>query len=215
MSTDGYNVTPNCGTKSHGTIKDRKGKSVAYFDSKRPLSTIKVRCPPNGPRLGPHVLKKGMPYMLGCRWDAFEKRKWQEFGARCSFFTLETKTASYTAEEAAFVKKNYGSESHFLILHGLRIHVQEDCEEGRAILRAIIREDGTSSDEEEDDKEFNFDEESEFEGHQADYNFTGRQLDWIEKHYRNSEQFVISYGLKFYNDEDLHEAESDRGGYDG
>jgi hypothetical protein len=32
------------------------------------------------------------------------------------------------------------------------------------------------------------------------------QLDWIERHYRNSEQFMISYGLKLYDDEDLQEA---------
>jgi hypothetical protein len=112
--------------------------------------------------------------------------------------------ASYTAEETASLKENYGSEFHFLLQHGLKIHNEEDREEGRAILRAIMRADDDESDNSEED----FDDESAFEGHQADYNFTHRQLDWIEQHYRNSEQFMISYGLKFYDNEDLEEAKA-------
>ena len=203
MTTDGYNVTTKSGAKSRGTIKDSQGKSVAYFDPNRPLFTIKVRCPPNGPTLGPHALKKDVLYMLGFQWDAEEKRKWKEFKARNGLSIPGQNAASYTAEEKAFLKKNCGSEFHFLTQHGLKIHDEEDREEGRAILRAVMREDDMSSDEEED-----FDEESEFEGHQADYNFTDRQLEWIEKHYRNSEQFMISYGLKFYRNEDLDEAKA-------
>lgn len=205
MFTDGYYPTLKFSAKSGGTIKDSKGKNVAYFDPKSPLSAIKVRCPPNGPTLGPHALKKDVLYVLGCRWETAEKRKWQEFKARNGLFTPAQNVASYTVEETAFLKKNFGSEYHFLIQHGLKIHVDEDREEGRAILRAVMREDEMSEDEESDDKEDGFDE-SEFEGHQADYNFTDRQLDWIEKNYHNSEQFMISYGLKFYDDDDLQEA---------
>jgi hypothetical protein len=205
MFTDGYNATLNFSTKSRGTIKDSQGKSVAYFDPKSPLFAIKVRCPPNGPTLGPHALKKDMLYSLGCRWDTAEKRKWQEFKAINGLSTSGPNAASYTAEETAFLKKNYGSEFHFLIQHGLKIYVQEDREEGRAILRAVMGKGEMSEDGESDDQEDGFSE-SEFEGHQADYNFTHRQLDWIEKNYHNSEQFMISYGLRFYNDEDLQEA---------
>ncbi|CAO2649753.1 Nn.00g010450.m01.CDS01 [Neocucurbitaria sp. VM-36] len=190
MFTDGYNATLEFSTKSRGTIKDRQGKNVAYFDPKSPLFAIKARCPPNGPTLGPHALKKDGLY---------------EFEATNELFTSGQNAASYTAEETAFLKKNYGSEFHFLIQHGLKIHVQEDREEGRAILRAVMREGEMSEEEESDDREDDFDE-SEFEGHQADYNFTNRQLDWIEKNYHNSEHFMISYGLKFYDDEDLQEA---------
>jgi hypothetical protein len=206
ISTDGYNPTLSFSTKSNGTIKDSQNKNVAYFDSKRPLFTIKVRCPP-GQTLGPHALKKDVLYVLGCRWDAAEERKWQEFKAGNGLVTSGQNAASYTAEETAFLKKHYGSEFRFLIQHGLKIHEEEDREEGRAILRAVMREDGISEDEESDDKEDDLGE-SDFEGHQADYNFTERQLDWIEKHYRNSEQFMICYGLKFYDDEDLEEAKA-------
>ncbi|EFQ91060.1 hypothetical protein CFE70_001445 [Pyrenophora teres f. teres 0-1] len=201
LFTDGYNVTTSFGKKSLGTIKDSQGRNAAFFDPARPLFVIKVRCPPNGPTLGPHALKKDGNYMLGCEWDAIEKLKWEEFKASGGISTSGPNSASYTAEETAFLKKHYGSEFHFLTQHGLKIHAEKDREEGRAILRTLMREDDLSENEESDD-------ESEFQGHQADYNFTDRQLDWIEKNYRNSEQFMISYGLKFYSEEDLQEAQA-------
>jgi hypothetical protein len=207
MYTDGYNPTLETSTKSRGTIKDSQGRNVAYFDPKSQLFAIKMRYPPNGPTLGPHALKKDVLYMLGCRWDDAEKRKWREFKARNGIATSSPDAAPYTDEETTFLKENFGSEFHFLMQYGLKIHDEEDREEGRVILRAIMREDEMSEDEESDDKEDDYDE-SEFEGHQADYNFTERQLDWIEKHYRNSEQFMISYGLKFYDDEDLEDAKA-------
>jgi hypothetical protein len=196
VSTDGYSPTLRSNTKSGSTIRGSQGKNVAYFDPKSPLSAVKLR--------RPYALKKGVLYTLGCRWDDAEIRKWQEFKVRNGLSTPGQGTASYAAEETAFLKENYGSEFRFLMQHGLIIHNEEDREDGRAILRAVMRAD----DEESDDSEDTFDEESEFEGHQADYNFTHRQLDWIEKHYRNSEQFMISYELKFYDNEDLDEAKA-------
>jgi hypothetical protein len=208
MLTDGCNATlGSSGTKSAGTIKDDQGKNVAYFDPKSPLFAIKVRCPPNGPTLGPHAFKKDVTYVLGCRWDDAEKRKWVEFNARNGLLTSGQNTASYTAEETAFLKKTYGSEYHFLMQHGLQIYKEEDREEGRAILRAVMREDEMSEDDESGDQEDEFDM-AQLVGHQADYNFTHRQLDWIEKYYSNSEQFMLCYGLKFYDDEDVQEAKS-------
>jgi hypothetical protein len=213
LFTDGYSVSTSCGSKSRGTIKDSQGKNAAYFDPKSPLYAIKVRRTPNGPTLGAHALKKDRTYMLSCQWDTAEQREWQVYKARNGLLVPGLGAASYTAEETAFLKKNYGSEFKFLFQYGLKIHNEEDREEGRAILRAIMCEDSESEDgdslsqEGEDD---DLDEESEFdfEGHQADYNFTERQLDWIEKYYRNSEQFMISYGLKFYDEEDLEEAKA-------
>ncbi|KAF1913067.1 hypothetical protein BDU57DRAFT_457153, partial [Ampelomyces quisqualis] len=206
MFTNAYYYTIY-GTKSRGTIKDKKGKNVAYFDPKSPLFAIKLRRPANGPSLGPHTLKRNRVYMLGCRWDESENRKWQNFKGGNGLVAAVRYVAPYSAEEKAFLKKYYGSEWHFLLQHGLRIHKEEDREDGRAILRDIMREDKMSDGEQSDDHE-NGCNESEFEGHQADYNFTHRQLDWIETNYRNSEQFMISHGLRFYDNEDLQEAKA-------
>jgi len=45
-------------------------------------------------------------------------------------------------------------------------------------------------------------------GHMTDYLFDEKSLDWIEKHYGNSMNFMYSYGLKFYDDNDCAEAQS-------
>jgi hypothetical protein len=121
--------------------------------------------------LGPHALKKDVLYTLGCRWEDAEVRKWQGFKAKNGLSTSSQDAASYTTEETAFLKKSYGSESHFLIQHGLKIHDEENCEDGRTILRAVMR----AEDEDFDDQEDEFDED-EFEGHQVDYNFMEPQL---------------------------------------
>ncbi|KAL5116280.1 hypothetical protein ACEQ8H_005838 [Pleosporales sp. CAS-2024a] len=204
-TTDGYNpILGPRSTKSSGTIKDKKGRNVAYFDPKSRLFAIKLRCPSDWPKYGPHTLKKNGLYVLGCRWDAAERRKWQEFAGSHRTVTSGLNSASYTPDEMAFLKKNYGSEYYFLRQHGLKIHAEEDREDGRALLRAMMREDETLEDETSEDEESELD----FEGHQADYHFTERQLDWIETHYDNSEEFMISYRLKFYDDEDVEEAKA-------
>jgi hypothetical protein len=41
--------------------------------------------------------------------------------------------------------------------------------------------------------------------HLADYHFSEAQLDWIKKHYRHSGNFLVSYGLKAFDDEDCKE----------
>lgn len=50
--------------------------------------------------------------------------------------------------------------------------------------------------------------EGELQGHMADYLFDEKSLVWIEKSYGNSMNFMHSFGLKFYNDEDCAEAQS-------
>lgn len=51
----------------------------------------------------------------------------------------------YTAEEKAWLKKNWGGEYKFLRAHGLKIFKDEDREEGMEILRSIMAE-GDQSD---------------------------------------------------------------------
>ncbi|KAL2024417.1 hypothetical protein VTK56DRAFT_8228 [Thermocarpiscus australiensis] len=111
----------------------------------------------------------------------------------------------YTAEEKAWLKRNFGDEFKFLLQHGLSIYKEEDREEGRAIARALMEEDDDDEDDDEDEDE---DEEFNPEGHFADYHFTDEELDFIENGWGNSEMFMLSYGLKFYKDEDCEEAKA-------
>lgn len=190
---------------------------MAYFDPSRPLFTIKVRDQPMGPKLGPRVLKHERLYMLGCRWGYTEQQKWQEFKVSNhptnpmprSAGTAD-KNPPYTDNEKAYIKKNWRSEYHFLLQHGLKIYNEKDRAEGRSILRAFMEEDTfeEESDDEDTFKEESEDDEYDLQGHQADYNFSSSQLDWIEKYYRNSENFMMCHGLKFYDDDDVEEAKA-------
>jgi hypothetical protein len=50
-------------------------------------------------------------------------------------------TASYTAAEKQWLKDEWRDEFHFLRAYRLSVYKDEDREEGRAIVRAFIRED--------------------------------------------------------------------------
>lgn len=50
------------------------------------------------------------------------------------------KSAPYNAEEKRWLKNHYGGEFKFLKVHGLKMHAEEDREEGRSIARAIMTE---------------------------------------------------------------------------
>lgn len=45
-------------------------------------------------------------------------------------------------------------------------------------------------------------------GHMVDYLFDEESLEWIEKNYGNSMNFMYSYGLKFYDNNDCREAQN-------
>jgi hypothetical protein len=207
MSSDGYGIRTFRTSKSQGTITDNKGKNMAYFDPNRQFFILKVRGHPTGPRLGPHALKEGTMYMLGCYWDSAKQQKWREFQDKNGLTNpisgsagAADGTSPYTADEKIYLKENWRDEYHFLLEHGLKIYKEEDRAEGRSILRAFRGKDVVG--EKSEDDEFGL------EGDQADYSFSPSQLIWIEKSFGNSENFILSYGLKLYDDDDLKEAKA-------
>lgn len=44
--------------------------------------------------------------------------------------------------------------------------------------------------------------------HVADYHFSAEELKWVKKHYDNATNFLLSYGLKFYDEDDCQEGKS-------
>ncbi|KAJ4865572.1 hypothetical protein T069G_02102 [Trichoderma breve] len=86
----------------------------------------------------------------------------------------------YTAEEKAWLKKHYQGEYKFLMSYGLSIYDEEDREEGRAIMQAMISPD-EDDDEEEEDNEKEEDEEEEEDDedddliHPADFLFDKKE----------------------------------------
>ena len=122
--------------------------------------------------------------------------------------TLQTPAANppITQAEKKWLKNNYKDEFHFLRNHGLSIYKEDDREEGRLIMRAMMEQD-EGDDEKDSDSDNSFLRELEEDpmSHVADYHFSAKQLDWIKKHYKHSANFLHSYGLKPFDDGDCQE----------
>lgn len=202
---------------SRDKIKDTNGRSVAYFEPRGPFLQVKLSGPPVGPTVGPSVFNDRDIYMISTMWPAAERTRWEEYkrrsptsrGPQQDFLNAPFNVLSES--EKQWLKSHFGNEFHFLQQHGLSIHKEEDREEGRAILRRFMETKnvggyvGRTGDDEEllEDDEDDF---AEYEGHMADYHFDKNCLDWIEQHYGNSEAFMASYGLRFYEDDDCKAA---------
>lgn len=196
-----------------GSIRDKLGRQIAYLvkDSVCPnVSHVKLSGPPLGPQLGPSPFNQNDVYMISVRWSDAERAKWE-------------RAKPYTDEEKQWLKDHWNGEFNFLRAYGFSIYKDEDREEGRAIVRTFMSNDSQDQDldagdifehtgfcvevedldENEDDEE---DMEDMLEGHQADYNFTDCQLEFVEKHWDNAVNFMHTYGLKFYDDDDCNTA---------
>jgi len=126
------------GSASGGSIEDREGRSVAYFDPRGPLLQVKLR----GPPVGPSVLQHGHAYAMNVFWPDSERQRWEAHQAG----DIHHSVSGYTQEEREWLRKNYRSEFHFLRDFGLKIYKSEDREEGRKILRAFMRDEDEDGD---------------------------------------------------------------------
>ncbi|KAL7916726.1 hypothetical protein GGI35DRAFT_433915 [Trichoderma velutinum] len=211
-------VTIRSTGKKRGTLVGKDGNPVAFFSPTAPLYCLRLSGPPVGPRLAPTKFKPGVAYHLMVSWPGIERARWNARGQQGEKETepdQRTGDEPYTTEEKAWLKKHYKGEYKFLMSYGLSIYDEEERAEGRAIMRSMASadEDGdetgeeTERREEDDEGEDEEDEDDEF-GHLADYLFNKKELAWINKHYQNSAAFMLSYGLKFYNDEDCADAKA-------
>ena len=126
-------------------------------------------------------------------------------------------------EEKAWLKQNWGGEFEFLRSHMLNIHKEDHRAEGRCLVRAMMDageyEADDDDDEDDEDEDNDDDDDNDFvisytngrgatpiiphaEGHIANYYFSEQELIWIEQNYGNLASFLVSYGLKFHNDDD-------------
>ena len=103
-----------------------------------------------------------------------------------------------TRRENEYLDEYYDDEAQFLNEHGLSIQNKQQRLEGRAKLKACIAED------EQDDIIEEMQENP--ASHAADHAFSQRELQWIKKHYRHSGNFMLSQGLKPWEDQDCREA---------
>jgi hypothetical protein len=214
------------------SIQDANGRPIALFDESKRLSQIKLSGPPVGPVVGPSSMVGNCAYMINVRWSNEEWARWEAhkqaqdnstyggFDQENSSESRQNKSrarserynAPYNTEEKRWLKTHFKGEFHFLRAHGLSIYKRKDREEGRAILRAIMSEqisdteesisdhiEGTDETSDEDGEEY-------FQSHMADYHFDEEALNWINKYHGNSMRFMMAYGLKFYSNDDCEQA---------
>jgi hypothetical protein len=117
---------------------------ITYFQPNHRLFAVKLSGPPRGPVVGPSVFSDDCHYVIHALWDKSERERWEKHKA-----DLEKEaekgafegTPPYTKAELAWLKREYGNEYKFLLSYGLKIFNDDDREEGRAILRGLMRVD--------------------------------------------------------------------------
>ena len=200
-----------------GALKDRKtGATVALLDSVKLMKLWLVGQPKGKSSLDPNQLS-----WVNAMWGDMELARWESHKmslkqgvSQPAEQSTQSDVAPYTSAEKVWLKF-CGGESEFLKSHGLSIYKEEDRAEGRRILHAMFEKTATSDHDdedeekdEEDDEETNdflADLEADPTSHVADRFFSEAALDWVEKYYRHSGNFLLSRGLKFYDDNDCKE----------
>ena len=176
-----------------------------------------------------YFIRANWPQSERQRWEAFKRGKTNSQDNHVASVLEQSADAHITRGEKSWLNDHYGTESCFLEYHGYDIHDKQGLADSRKILRAIIEDDkkgwaelgsrlghrgpnedsGDENEDEDDDdndaSSFIRELEDHPESHAADYHFSNAQLDWIKKHYDYSSNFLLSYGLKFYDDEDCKE----------
>ena len=186
-----------------GSIKElSSNRQVAHFKSDAMLLEVRLSGPPIGPVCGPSPFEPNGAYMLSVHWPESERMKHINSSnaphrevSSDQEMQPPPSAEKFTAAEKKWLKDNYGGEFRFLRDHGLSIYEEDDRAEGQAIMRAMMLQD-------EDDEDVG----TLAQMSPADYAFSSKQLAWIRAEYSNSETFMLSYGLKFYNSDDVEEA---------
>ena len=213
-------------SQNGGTVIDQNGNRAGLIEITR-LPHLRL----HGRRGGWTSLDAGTVYIINAWWPDTERARWNAHQARQQSVPVipYNGDAPYSTEEKAWLKKNYGGEYKFLRSLGLSIYNEEDRTDGRSIVRSWMTEDGGEpkgngsrmqnvsigerDHENEDGDEHNTDGflqelEDDPMSHLADYNFSSAELKWIQKHYQYSSKFMLSYGLKPFEQEDCDEAKA-------
>ena len=165
-------------------------------------------------------LDRNSHYFIRANWPDSERRKLESFRSKrssqadVSVANTDDEGPPLTQDEKKWLKDHYGGEFHFLRQHGLSIYKEEDRDEGRSILRALMQDDDSDDADELEDSDagsinsFLRDLEQDSTSHFADHLFSEPELDWIKVHYRHSGNFLYTHGLKFYDDDDCRQGKA-------
>ncbi|KAK4696919.1 hypothetical protein P7C71_g1082, partial [Lecanoromycetidae sp. Uapishka_2] len=203
---DGIGLRVDFGTDTGKLTKLDTGATVGLLDGGK-LFRLRL----NGQSPKQSSLAKDGVYMIRANWADSERQRWEAHTRQLihelhDVDNVETpsqpKVPSYTTEEKQWLKENFKDEFHFLRMYGYSILDEEDRAEARQLGHD---KDDESSD---DDSTFLPELEEHSESHTADYKFSATELKWIKKHFGYSSNFLYSYGLQFYDDEDCKEGKA-------
>ncbi|KAK3690204.1 hypothetical protein B0T22DRAFT_190028 [Podospora appendiculata] len=196
----GEDFSVELGARNEGSdARIRNGSDyvrLAYFvKNQYSLLELRLSNPPVGPRLGLSRLdmEPSGVYNIHVIWPVSERRRFEAFkeGLNHRVYCANNIPSSqpYTAEEKLWLKKHYGGDFKFLQVYGLSIYKDEDCEEGRAIARALMR--GDESDED-----------------VPGFPFTHDELVFTEKRWGDMANFMTWLRLARYNKDDCETAKT-------
>ncbi|KAI4132193.1 MAG: hypothetical protein LQ338_000859 [Usnochroma carphineum] len=212
-----HNVSFNSGPGKSKVISIKSGACVGLID-RNILYRLRLR----GQSANQTTLDPNSLYVIRATWAAGERAKWESFrlGYGRQVHTRQAgasnNSPSLTQEEKKWLKENYGDEYHFLRDYGLSIFKDEDRDEARRLLRAFMDDHdekiGQRAEDTDDDEDNSLDsfqrDLADPTSHVADYHFSEEQLDWIKSSFGHSGNFLLSYGLKPWNDEDCLEGKA-------
>ncbi|KAL8836244.1 MAG: hypothetical protein Q9170_002988 [Blastenia crenularia] len=144
-------------------------------------------------------LEAGTPYAIYANWPSSERASWEAFQANRSSkghtrSNTEDSAGSQLADvEKKWLKDHYGGEFKFLRAYSLSIYKDEDREEGRRMLRAMMTEESERSESESDKDSLNSferDLEDNPSSHAADYHFSAPELGWIKTHFGHNDIWI-------------------------
>lgn len=206
---DDYDIDMDFGARA-GKVNSRTNGARAGLLNLNTLIRLRLR----GQTATQSSLDPDSHFFIRANWPPDERAKWESFRSGhdeqglASHHDTSNDGLPLTQQEKKWLKDNHGDEFHFLREHGLSIYKDEDRDEGRAILRAMMQEESSEDSDGDSTNSFLRDLENDPSSHVADYHFSQRELGWIKAHYGHSSNFLVSYGLKFYDDGDCQEGKA-------
>lgn len=196
-----YNCLLDYGAGSGKITAKTNGACAALVDLNK-LSRLRLR----GQSAKQSSLDPASVYIIRANWAPGERAKWKSFraghGGQGRGDGIEA-----THDSPPLMQESRGW-FYFLRRFGLSTYKDEDRDEGLRILRALMQESSSEGGDTDSLDSFQRDLEEDPSSHFPDYHFSEEELDWIKANFGHPCNFLRSYGLKFYDDDDCREGKA-------
>ena len=116
------------------------GRQVAHFQTGAICFFSLAVLPPKGMQFGQSPFSTGASWIVSAHWPNEERVRWQALRSQLAIEHEPPRyEPPYALRELEYVNNKWGSEFRFLAVHRLRISDEADRNEGRMIIRALIK----------------------------------------------------------------------------